>query len=408
MRRLRMILLTVVLAATAGLFLAPGAAAGNFDEARMGCAGEDPALCPPATAGTGYSLTLYLLTNNPNAERGEDFPCARFSVSSGALPPGLSISGEGIITGTPTQAGSFGFYLQVNYDREPACQFKNPSDDRFVINVAPQVQRLFVSTPSLPDATIGQPYPQQTLATGNGSARSWQLAGGTLPPGVQLASNGVLSGTPTASGLFTFTVQANGPSNSDTRTLSIFVLAPLELQDLKGRKAPTTGLTASSLVNAPLTTGLKAVGGRAPYTFSSTGALPPGITLNAASGTLTGTGTVAGSYRSNVTVTDQTGAKLTVPFAITIRPLLAFVARKVLPIGRVNRFYAARIPVSGNDARSAIFAIAGRIPPGLELNETTRRLEGTLLRAGTYRLRVYAFSASGAPINKLFTIRVRP
>lgn len=404
MRRLRMLVLLAGLAA-AGLLLAPGATAGNFDEAKMGCSGEDPGLCPTGTVGQSYSMTIYLIP--PDGGRGEDFACARFRVASGSFPPGLSISSEGVIAGTPTQAGSYGFYLEVTYDKEPSCTFKNPSDDRFVININPAVPRMFVATNSLPDANINQAYAPQTLATQGATASSWQLASGTLPPGLQLASNGVLSGTPTASGLFTFTVQANGPSNSDTKTLSIFVLAPLELQDLRGRQAPTTGLTASSLVNAPLTTGLKAVGGRTPYVFSSTGAIPPGMTLDPATGTITGTGTVAGTYRSSITVTDQTGAKLTVPFAITVKPLLAFVARRALPLGRVNRFYAARIPVSGKDARTAFFAIAGRIPPGLELNETTRRLEGTLLVAGTYRLRVYAFGASGAPIGKFFTIRVR-
>ena len=99
--------------------------------------------------------------------------------------------------------------------------------------------------------------------------------------------------------------------------------------------------------------------------------------------------------------------KQSLPFSITILPLLDFVKGKTLPLGRVERFYSARIPVNGKDARTAFFALAGRIPPGLELNETTRRLEGTFLKAGTYRLRVYAFSATGAPISKLFTIRVR-
>ena len=403
MRRIR--ILTIVFVCLAAVIVVPGALAGNFDESKMGCTGEDPALCPPATVGQGYSLTIYL--SPPDSGRGEDFDCARFNVSSGALPPGLSVSNEGLLAGTPTQAGSYGFYLQVTYDKEPTCTFKNPSEDRFVMNVSPQVLRMFVATNSLPDASINQGYAPPALATSNGNASSWQVVSGTLPPGIQLGSNGAFSGTPTASGVFTFTVQANGSTNNDTKTLSIFVLAPLELQDLTGKKAPTTGLTASSLVNAPLTTGLKAVGGRAPYVFSSSGSLPPGVALDTATGAITGTGTSAGTFRSSLTVTDQTGAKATVPFAITVRPLLAFVRAKVLPAGRVARFYAARIPVSGKDARTALFALAGRIPPGLEYNETTRRLEGTFLKAGTYRLRVYAFSASGAPISKLFTIRVR-
>ena len=398
MRRITMFLTLFALASVAGLVVTPGAAAGDFADEPCTDAGGDIYVCPVAQQGVGYSVRFKLK---------EYEGCDRFRVSSGSLPPGLTLSSDdGIASGTPSAAGSFTFYITVDY---PTCPNpKNASDRRFQINVNPQVLRMFVATNGLPDANLGQAYAPPALATGNGSPSSWSLAGGSLPPGVQLGSNGVISGTPTASGLFSFTVQANGASNSDTKQLSIFVLAPLELQDLKGKKAPTTGLTASSLVNAPLTTGLKAVGGRAPYVFSSTGAIPPGMTLNPSSGTISGTGTVAGTYRSTLTVSDQTGAKLSVPFAITVKPLLQFVALKTLPIGRANRFYAARIPVAGKDARTAFFALAGRIPPGLELNETTRRLEGTLLVPGRFRIRVFAFSATGAPISKLFTITVRP
>ena len=207
--------------------------------------------------------------------------------------------------------------------------------------------------------------------------------------------------------MHTFTVQANASPNNDTKQLSIFVVAPLELQALDGKKPPTTGLTARSLLNAPLTTGVKAVGGRGGYTFATTGTLPPGLTLDAATGTLTGAGTKAGTYRSTITVTDQTGAKQSLPFSITILPLLDFVKGKTLPQGRVDRFYAARIPVTGKDARTAFFALAGRIPPG---SSSTRRHAGSRERSSCRAptgSRVYAFSATGAPISKLFTIRVR-
>jgi hypothetical protein len=78
-----------------------------------------------------------------------------------------------------------------------------------------------------------------------------------------------------------------------------------------------------------------------------------------------------------------------------------------LTIGKVNSLYSAKIPVGGKDAKTAQFAISGKIPPGLELDETTGRLTGTLLKAGTYRMRVFAFSQNGAPINKLFVLKVR-
>ncbi len=351
------------------------------------------------TEGSAYALDIKL------KEPWDD--CTEFSVSSGDFPAGLSVSNNGNVRGTPTKAGSYTFYLTVSWKSTPPCVTQSPSDRKFTINVAPQVVRAFVSTGSLPDASIGQAYTAPGLSMANGSVSSWTLAGGTLPPGLTLAANGVISGTPTASGMHSFTVQANASPNNDTKGLSIFVVAPLELQALDGKKPPTTGLTARALLNAPLTTGVKAVGGRGAYTFATTGTLPPGLTLDAATGALTGAGSKAGTYRSTITVTDQTGAKQSLPFSITILPLIDFVKGKTLPQGRVDRFYAARLPVTGKDARTALFAVAGRIPPGLELNETTRRLEGTLLVPGTYRLRVYAFSASGAPISKLFTIRVR-
>ncbi|HTK24836.1 MAG TPA: Ig domain-containing protein, partial [Gaiella sp.] len=72
----------------------------------------------------------------------------------------------------------------------------------------------------------------------------------------------------------------------------------------------------------------------------------------------------------------------------------------------LNKRYSARIPVKGKDSATAEFAIAGKIPPGLELDETGR-LVGTLLKKGTYKVRLFAFSESGAPISKQFTIRVR-
>jgi hypothetical protein len=286
---------------------------------------------------------------------------------------------------------------------------KSASDQQYRINVSPQVLRAFVSTNSLPDANIGQAYAPPALTAQNAtSVSSWTLAGGALPPGLTLNANGTISGTPTASGQFNFTVQANASPNSDTKSLSIFVLAPLELQALDGKKAPTAGFAAKSLLNAALTTGVKAVGGRGGYTFSSAGALPPGVTLNPSTGAISGTGTTAGTFASTITVTDQAGAKLSLPFRITIMPLLDFVVGKTLPGGRVDRFYTAKLPVKGKDSSKALFALAGKIPPGLEYNELTRRLEGTLLKAGTYRLRVYAFSANGAPVSKLFTIKVRP
>lgn len=376
--------------------LVPSAAAGDFADEPCSTNVGDAYICPTATAGAAYSIDLKLKEPWPE--------CTTIVVSSGVLPPGLSMDTAGAIRGTPTQAGSYSFYATVSWSNSGGCIGQAPSDRKFQINVNPAVQRLVVNTPSLPDGNVNQPYTAGPLTVSGGTVSSWTLAAGALPPGLTLASNGTITGTPTQGGLFSFTVQANGSPNNDTGGLSIFIVAPLELQLPTGRPLPAAGLTAKKAVNEALTTSVKAVGGRPPYAFSAT-ALPPGITVDAATGTISGTGTTAGRYTSTITVKDQAGATKAVEFKFTILPLLQFVKGKGLPAGKVNRQYSARVAVSGKEARTARFAVSGQIPPGLELDDVGR-LTGVLLKAGTFRMRVFVFPLSGSPISQVFTVSV--
>jgi putative Ig domain-containing protein len=404
MRRIR-ILVVAAIACLAALGVVSNASAGDFADDPCPLESGDNYLCPAGTAGSPYALDIKLKEPWPG--------CTRFAVSSGSFPPGLSISDDGNIRGTPTAAGSYTFYLTVSWASDGGCVSQPPSDRKFTINIKPGTAApptptvtLAVSTASLPDANINQPYTSPALTASGATVNSWSLASGTLPAGLTLAPNGVISGQPTQSGTFPFVVQANASGASATKQLSLFVIAPLAIQTLVDKTPPEKGLTAKRLVNQPLATGVKAVGGRAPYAFTAEGTVPPGLTVDAATGKITGSGTSAGRYPFTVTVTDGTGAKASVEWNITILPLLDFRKGKGLPIGHVNQLYSARIPVSGKDSSTAEFAIAGKIPPGLELDETGR-LTGTLLKTGVYRIKVYAFPASGAPISKVFSIRVR-
>jgi len=406
MRRITLILTLAVLGSFAALALVAEASAGDFADAA--CVGDTTKLCPSATTGQSYSVEFTL------KEPGD--ACPTFALSSGALPPGLTLAtDEGVARGTPTQAGSYTFYITVSYTCGTGGKAPGIfSDQQFTINVnqgtaapppAPTVV-VTVTTASLPDANVNQAYTSPGLTATGATVTSWTLAGGALPAGLTLGTNGVITGTPTQSGTFAIKVQANASGGSATKDLSLFVLAPLGIQTLTDKTPPETGLTAKRLVGQALATGVKAVGGRGPYTFSAEGDVPPGITVDPALGTITGSGTTAGRYAFTVTVTDATGTKASVPWNITILPLLDFTKGKGLPIAHVSKRYSARIPVKGKDSATAEFAIAGKIPPGLEVDDRGR-LVGTLLKTGTYKIRVYAFSGSGAPISKQFTIRVR-
>jgi len=404
MRRLE-IFAIASLACVAALAVASSGSAGNFDKWRMGCVEEEPAVCPTGTVGQPYSLLIYLdRDSETDFERGADFDCATYRVTSGAFPPGLSISDEGLLSGTPTQAGHFDFYLTASYKKTSLCPGKTPSDDRFVINVNP---KLTITTASLPDANVNAAYTSPALTASGGTVSSWSLASGTLPAGLTLAQNGIISGTPTQSGAFGFTVRANAADTSDTHQFSLLVVAPLAIRTLIDTSAPPTGLTVKRLVAKPVATGVKAVGGLGPYTFGAEGTMPPGITLDPATGKIAGAGTTAGEYAFTVTITDSTGAKASVPWNITILPLLSFARNARAPAaGHVGLRYRWTLRTTGA-SKTRTFVLRGKRPPGLTLDRATGTLSGRPTKRGNYRVTIRVTGDSATVIQKSFTLRIR-
>jgi len=85
----------------------------------------------------------------------------------------------------------------------------------------------FILTTSLPDGVVGVPYNQTLTASGGSGALQWSVVSGTLPAGLSLGTNGILSGTPTATGTNPFSVQVIDALNrTDTKALSLQIDAP--------------------------------------------------------------------------------------------------------------------------------------------------------------------------------------
>ncbi len=163
-----------------------------------------------------------------------------------------------------------------------------------------------VNTTLLPNGTVATAY-SATLAAGNGSPpyNTWAVVTGALPSGLNLdPGNGAISGIPLAPGTFRFsvTVKDSAGAVSPSQSLSIVIV-------------PRVSITTSSLPGATVGTAysaqLTAADGVPPYSgwTVSTGTLPAGLTLNAASGLISGTPTSAtGSPVSiSVTVRDSAG-----------------------------------------------------------------------------------------------------
>jgi hypothetical protein len=335
---------------------------------------------------------------------GSGTPPIKCVLLSGQLPTGLSLSDECVLAGTPSQAGAFTFWLE---GRDSLCA-PNPApgsclltQSKFTITIK---SRLFVATNSLPDAAINQPYPAQQLTVSGGTVTSWSLAGGSLPPGVNLSASGVIDGTPTQSGQFTFTVQANGSENSDTKQLGIFVLAPLELRLAGGVAPKTTPVPLNGKVNTLFTWDVDAVGGKGTYTYSST-TLPAGLTLDPATGTVSGTPTTAGVTTLTMSVADQNGGNATLQAKLNVKALLAFSPTAQPKAGTLGKRYSWKIPVTGA-SKTKLFVASGAYPPGLSLDEATGVLSGTPLVNGSFKLKVWVLGDPGTQIFKTYTIKI--
>ena len=371
---LKRLLFLALLAAAMSLGLASSGPAGNYDEQRMGCAGEGPATCPAATEGVPYSIPLELLGD-------EDEGCAVHQVSSGSFPPGLSVNSDAArVEGTPTQAGTYQFYLTVTlYTCPYECGSKCSSDDEFVIKVNPGVPRLVIGPEQsgVPVGTVSTPYSLQMIASVP-DAKTWSLVDGALPPGLTLGSaDGLISGTPTTVGTTTFTVRAEiDAQRVDTKTLAITV---------RDRVAIGTAVTPPSEVGVVFLMPLTATGGTGAFTWSvSSGAMPTGLGLTP-TGAIVGKPTQAGRFAFIVTATDAEGRTGAYPTTMTVAERLAVAAQRLRP-ARQGRFYQVRLKTTGG-VQPAVWRIKrGPLPRGMRFDRQLGLLYGTPTRARTYRM----------------------
>lgn len=185
-----------------------------------------PPTLPGATVGANYTPPVQL-----RADRGINpaNPCScTWTIQSGALPAGLSLSNGGVISGNPAP-GSAGVYSPLIRAAE-SNNLGNYAERTFSLTVSGTPQTLAITTLSLPNGTVGVLYSQAVTANGGSGSYSWSLniGSGPLPPGLILSSSGTpsttISGNPTTAGTYNFTVRvADGVGGVDTQALTIII-----------------------------------------------------------------------------------------------------------------------------------------------------------------------------------------
>ena len=391
MRFTRLLLLVAAAAAIAGIAV-PSAGALTFpDDICPVATGTVIKVCPTGFTGKPYSLQI------KGREGTGCVPYVTFK-AEGALPTGLTMSSSGLISGTPTQQGEWTFWIIMQ--DVPAsqggvfwCGDSVATEKQFSITIQQGLQILQRQS-TLTAGQLSTPYSLQFTAAGGNP--TWTVSGGALPAGLTLSSTGLLSGTPTAPGDYSFKITATDGNRTDTQTYAMSVVPKLQIAPVKG----------VAEVGVPFQAAAEATGAKGKYTWSvdPSTPLPAGLTFDPASGKITGTPTTPGRASVKLVVTDTpTGLTATQDVTFSVVPHLQLL-RQALRSARIGAAYSGLLPKSGG-ARPFSWSAAG-LPRGLRLSTATGRLSGTPRGAGTYRLRVRVKDALGAVASRTYVLKV--
>ncbi len=322
-----------------------------------------PATVPAGTTGTAYSQALSGL--------GGTGPYT-FAVTAGNLPPGVTLSGAGLLSGTPTSAGSYAFTVTATDSLSAS------GSQAYTLSISPATVTL--SPPTLPTAVRGGDYSVQIDAAGGTAPYSFSVTNGALPAGLSLYDDGFLDGAPGATGTYTFTVtavDANGASGSRTYTLTVDVdsmdISPVALANANAGKTYNAVLSG--------------IGGIGPYTFTvASGNLTPGLVL-APNGVLSGVPSHVGTYSFTVRMTDSTGISTLRTYAHTVVVSALTIAPAVLSSGTYGKSYSTAFTASGGTTPYTFVVAGGSLPNGVTFN-AAGELKGTPTQSGTFSFSV--------------------
>lgn len=337
-----------------------------------------------AVATTPYTFTFVATGGTP--------PYSWFVVG-GSLPPGLVLNGSGVLSGTPTIAGTFTFTVRVT----DVLQANSQKTVQLTVNPPP----FSISTNSpLPLATVGVDYSVTLVAANGVPPYRWSL---NLPvPGLTLdAITGVLSGTPTANGSYSFTAQVGDSTGQSATKALVLVVNPAPLLISTTAVFPgTVGLTYSQTFSA--------TGGIPPYRWVLTGSLPAGLTFEAGSATIVGTPQNTGSASFSVQVSDSVGVTATRTYTLEIQqPSLSILNASPLPTGVVGTPYPQQRFSAVGGTPPYTWTVAFGSIPGLTL-DGAGNLSGTPTSAGTFTISVTVRDNNGATSSKSFSITINP
>ena len=375
--------------------LAAVAACGGGGGGDNGGGGGGPLNITTATADDGMIGADYSETIAASGGRG----AKSFSISAGALPAGLSLSGAGNISGTPEgPAGTANFTVAVT---DSAA---TPATDTQALSID-IVEPLAITTTSVPATAVGDDY--NAVIAFEGGAPPYQVStAGEIPSGIALQLDGTLSGTVAAdarTGTFDVTLtDSSSPAFSVTQTFTLRVALDIT----------TTALTDAS-GGASYSDGVVAQGGLPPFNWSLTGGtLAAGLSgPDPTTGVISGTPeAVCAPATSSLTfrVTDSDTPAATDSQAgidLTVKPAALNITTPTLPNGSLGAAYDQRVLATGGSTPYAFALTGGSLPSQLALS-ANGRITGTPDTAETQAFQVTVTDACAVSTLQNYSITI--
>jgi len=253
------------------------------------------------TVGTAYSLAL--------AATDGTAPYS-WTISSGDLPPGVSLTSDGALSGLLTAAGSFEFTVKVSDANHLKAQ------QALTVQVV-ESPITITSANHLPYGVQGLAYSTTLAAQGGNEPYTWTLASGTLPTGLSLKPHGVLNGTPTVAGSYRFTALVQ-----DTADITSACTFKIEISAKYLVPVVNVDTLGSTLIGVPYSHAFTA--SNYPKNYAMSG-LPTGLTCVAATGVISGRPLASGTFQVKVRAINPGGSSaiVTMPLVVLARPTTA-------------------------------------------------------------------------------------